>query len=90
MSNATMTVAVSVQAVNVSASVSGTSHTINVGMETGSISLPIYTGEYEITPSNASQTLLTAGHTVLQDVIINPVPSNYGLITYNGSTITVS
>ena len=25
-----------------------------------------------------------------QDIVVNPIPSNYGLITYDGSTITVS
>ena len=42
------------------------------------------------TPSEETQTLQTANKTVLQNIIINPIPSNYGKITWNGSTLTVS
>ena len=49
-----------------------------------------YEGSYEVTPSAEQQTLGTAGRTLSFDVVVNPIPSNYGLITYNGSTITVS
>lgn len=52
--------------------------------------LPVYTGQTEATPSEETQTLQTANRTVLQNIIINPIPSNYGLITWNGSTLTVS
>ena len=52
--------------------------------------LPVYTGQTEVTPSEETQTLQTANRTVLQNIIINPIPSNYGLITWNGSTLTVS
>lgn len=52
--------------------------------------LPVYTGQTEITPSEDTQLLQTANKTVVQDIIINPIPSNYGRITWNGSTITVS
>ncbi len=49
-----------------------------------------YTGDYEVTPSSETQTLSTNGLFMQADVIINPIPSNYGLITWNGSTLTVS
>ena len=52
--------------------------------------LPVYSGQTEITPSEETQTLQTANRTVLQNIIINPIPSNYGKITWNGSTLTVS
>ena len=51
---------------------------------------PIYEGQTEITPSEETQTLQTANRTVLQNIVINPIPSNYGKITWNGSTLTVS
>ena len=54
------------------------------------IETPPYTGEYSVTPSNAAQTLSTAGRALRGDITIEAIPSNYGLITYNGSTITVS
>ena len=50
----------------------------------------VYEGPYEATPTQFTQTLPTEGFTMAQDVIIHPIPSNYGLITYSGSIITVS
>lgn len=49
-----------------------------------------YTGSYDVTPSSQIQTLLTADLAMAENVTINPIPSNYGLITWNGSTLTVS
>lgn len=51
---------------------------------------PTYGGPYEVTPTRESQTLATEGLRTTQDIIIAPIPSNYGLITYNGFEITVS
>lgn len=51
---------------------------------------PFYAGPTEITPSNETQTLETQGKVVLSDIVVNPIPSNYGLITWNGVTLTVS
>lgn len=52
--------------------------------------VPKYTGEYEVTPTQQTQTLLTEGLKMTANVVVNPIPSNYGKITYNGSVITVS
>lgn len=49
-----------------------------------------YTGEYEVTPSSETQTLDTAGKRMTRPVVVNPIPNNYGLITWNGSFLTVS
>ena len=49
-----------------------------------------YTGEYEFTPTNEEQTIPIYGKTATRDIVINPIPSNYGKITWNGSTLTVS
>ena len=49
-----------------------------------------YTGTYEATPSAETQTLNTAGLTMTDNITINPIPNNYGLITWNGATLTVS
>lgn len=51
---------------------------------------PIYEGAYTVTPSAQRQVLPSGHHSLVEDIIIEPIPSNYGLITYNGSTITVS
>lgn len=51
---------------------------------------PTYDGETTFTPSSETQ-IIPTGHTVLlSDITINPIPSNYGLITWNGTTLTVS
>ena len=49
-----------------------------------------YDGPYEVTPTQHTQTLATIGRKMADNVTINPIPSNYGLITWNGSVITVS
>lgn len=51
---------------------------------------PDYEGAYEVTPTEYTQTLETAEKRLLRDVVINPIPNNYGLITWDGSTLTVS
>lgn len=50
----------------------------------------IYDGAYEWTPSESVQTIEIADKKALDNIIINPIPQNYGLITWNGSTLTVS
>lgn len=52
--------------------------------------LPTYTGVTTVTPSQSTQTLATAEKVMASNIVINPIPSNYGLITWNGSTLTVS
>lgn len=51
---------------------------------------PEYEGPYEFTPTQSTQTAATAYKLAVADIIINPIPSNYGLITWNGSVLTVS
>ena len=48
----------------------------------------IYRGEYEVTPSQSEQVLETANKLLRENVVVAPIPCYYGLITYNGSTIT--
>lgn len=54
------------------------------------IEVQTYTGDYEVTPSDETQTLETEGMRLTQPITVNPIPQNYGLITWNGSVITVS
>ena len=49
-----------------------------------------YEGSYNITPSADTQIIPTDGLRMTADLVVNPIPSNYGLITWNGSTLTVS
>lgn len=48
-----------------------------------------YGGSYEVTPGEDAQVLPTEERTLAQDVVVNPIPSNYGRIAYSGSVITV-
>lgn len=54
------------------------------------VDVQTYTGEYEVTPSAETQTLDTEGLRLTRPVTVNPIPQNYGLITYNGAVLTVS
>lgn len=49
-----------------------------------------YAGPYEATPTASAQTFPTTGKLMTADFVVNPIPSNYGLITWNGQTLTVS
>ena len=49
-----------------------------------------YEGGYTFTPGATTQIIPTRRKVMDEDIIINPVPSWYGLITYNGRIITVS
>ncbi len=64
---------------------------------TGEMTIPevvypasVYDEAHEFTPSDVQQVAHTANKLVEQDIIINPIPSNYGLVTWDGSTLTVS
>lgn len=49
-----------------------------------------YTGPTVVTPTQETQVLNTAGLIVPANITVNPVPQNYGLITWDGATLTVS
>ena len=49
-----------------------------------------YTGSYEVIPTQYEQTLQTQDKLMTDNVRVLPIPSNYGLITWNGSVLTVS
>ena len=51
---------------------------------------PSYPGPYEVTPSATEQVLETDAFYMNGNITINPIPSNYGLITWDGSVLTVS
>lgn len=51
---------------------------------------PEYDGIYDVLPGPEAQELKTRYRSVLDNIRIAPIPKNYGLITYNGRTITVS
>jgi len=49
-----------------------------------------YSGATEATPSRETQAFNTRGLLMPENFTVNPIPRNYGLITYNGFEITVS
>lgn len=69
-----------------------TTQSINIGFDTEIrlVGGDEYEGEYTVTPSQETQTLPTAGTKLTQNITVNPIPSNYGLITWNGSYLRVS
>jgi hypothetical protein len=54
------------------------------------VDVETYTGSYVVTPSAESQTLDVEGKRMSRPLVVNPVPQNYGLITWNGAYLTVS
>lgn len=49
-----------------------------------------YEGQYTFYPTTNDQTIPTADRVLEQNIIVKAIPSNYGLITWNGSYLTVS
>ena len=49
-----------------------------------------YDGATVVTPSREQQILPTAGKTVTENIVVNPIPQNYGLITWDGGVLRVS
>lgn len=49
-----------------------------------------YKGVYDVIPTAEPQSLPTKDLRMFDDVRVAAIPNNYGLITYNGSIITVS
>ena len=70
--------------------VSRDSPNVSMTIEKGGAYYPDYSGEYEFTPQDVEQVIQTKKKVLLDNIIIRPIPQNYGLITYNGSFITVS
>ena len=62
---------------------------LSVGGEVYGGSVQPYEDDYIVTPSEQEQTLETSGKRLAQNVIVEPIPSNYGRISYSGSVITV-
>lgn len=59
----------------------------------GVVEVPVadtYAGPYEFTPGDLQQIIHIQGLMAVSDITINPIPNNYGKISWNGSTLTVS
>ena len=49
-----------------------------------------YDGSAEVTPSNEMIVLNTHGKILMRNIIVNPIPNNYGLVSWNGSFLRIS
>lgn len=49
-----------------------------------------YDGEYDLIPTQTEQVLITGGKAMRRNIRIAPIPHNYGLITWNGSFLTIT
>ena len=54
------------------------------------VGVEVYAGPYEFTPTEDTQTVAISHKMATENIVINPIPYNYGLVTWNGSTLTVS
>ena len=52
--------------------------------------LPVYTGETVVTPSEERVTLYTANKTVYQNIVVDPIPPNYGKVTQVGAVLLIT
>ena len=50
---------------------------------------PAYKGETVFTPSASTQIVEVNGYVMRDNITIEPIPSNYGRLIWNGSTLTV-
>lgn len=66
----------------------GSGRSIGVGVSQVQ-AVPAYSGPYVVTPGRSSSILHTAGKKMNGNVVVQAIPSNYGKISWNGSTLTV-
>lgn len=70
----------------------GTARPIPIAVDTAITAgtMPHYTGPTTIEPASVPQVLETSGMALDEDITIGAIPSNYGLITWDGSALTIS
>lgn len=66
------------------------SETLTGGLSISTGDIPAYHGETTVVPSDEEQILSCSGFVMPADVIVKPIPSNYGKISWNSVTLTVS
>ncbi len=88
--NIPMTIATDHESLSMTIGASTVTLGASIGAEYAMVSADTYDGDYTFTPSSATQTIPTSRKLLLDNITINPIPNNYGLITWDGSVITVS
>lgn len=48
-----------------------------------------YGGRYEVTPTEETQILPTRGRILARDIIVNPIPTNYGRVTWTSGHLLI-
>lgn len=90
MSDNDIRIAVAVEVPEIGLMIGAEVPEVSIGVSGAGIRYPEYQGPYSVVPGAIAQRLETRGKVSADDIIIGPIPQNYGLITYNGTTITVS
>lgn len=49
-----------------------------------------YNGAYEFTPAGMAQVVEISGKVAERNIVINPIPSNYGLVAWDGTTLSIT
>ena len=78
------------QAQEITASVNMQARSVGTRVDKRACPHTPYLGGYEFTPEATEQVIATRGLVLSDDIRIAPIPSNYGLVTFNGRIITVS
>lgn len=61
------------------------------GLIQGELTKPVkYNGEYIIIPSEYEQTVDTEDRYFTANIIVKPIPSNWGKISWDGSVMTIT
>lgn len=88
--NPVVRIAVSTETLNRKIRVKRNGPAVSIGSYAGGKSFPIYQGPTTVTPGPEAQILETQNTEVTERIVVEAIPQNYGLITYNGRVITVS
>ena len=61
-----------------------------IAVKSDYVSSKPYDGSYGAVPSVEAQVFGTAGRLMERDFVVAPIPSNYGLVEYDGTGLSVS
>ena len=85
-----MTVAAAEPAIPVSVAADSVLLPVGLGASYSLVEADNYDGPYEFTPTAETQMVQTAHKVLIDNITINPIPSDWGHISWNGSVLTIS
>ena len=85
-----MTVESDIVAFNMSVSSDVIAFAMSVGAAIYTSPVSDYEGPYSVIPTRSQQVLHTNNKRAISDIIVEPIPRNYGLVEYDGSHLTIS